>query len=811
MVGRASSGRISLMSRYSLGEQSLMKLGIFRVRMGALVFRRHLLAILLSIATPLLMTWPLVTTAGRGVLGAIYYWDAYTNAMIMGSRVDAALGRAPLSLYDDYYFAPLPHSIVFNENHFGLSILFAPFYLLSESPIGAYNFTLLVSLGLAVFFMYLLVFRLTNNAYAGMVAGVAYAFSPYVFFELGRIQLMAVQWIPAIFLFLHRAIEEQRPRDSVAFWLCILLQIGTCLYYTMFLVPLLAVSGCILLFKQRPSFRFYSWFGATAVVSGLVAFLMVHPYFSVRDSFDLERTLAYASSNDGKFSFFANVHPTNRTLTSMHHLVGARGAHDEIAFPGFTALGLVLTALVASILRAGAHHGPLRVLSGVWSWLVLVAAATFATLLTYSMLPGLLVFGGGAWILIARGLPHPFHGTQGVYLALLLTALVMFLGIYPLTFHGLRVHGIYYYFHTYFPGFNGIRKVGRQALMTTFVLCVLGGFGAALLFARLRSQRDRLIGFVVLLAGLIYELRCFPHPIEGVWGADRAPAALRFVRTLPETDLIAFLPQDRGQRSFRGDIGMALHNYLALYHRHRFVNGQSSWQPPATDLALRALHALPEDGARRALLALGTRHLVLFGEELSPEQAGLRDQLVARPHEYQLVFEEGSHSVFTLVHDPTIELLTTPELPPNLRLIAQNELEANSPLRPHHVLRAFDGDPTTYWSGGRFQRQGQYFEVDLKTPRKVAALEIESPTRVMDVPVSFRLSAKNGSEDLGVIIRRPLLHFYREQVFTPQKFVFRLLLPQPIEADRLRITVEQAVPGSYFSIHELRLYESSHN
>jgi hypothetical protein len=30
---------------------------------------------------------------------------------------------------------------------------------------------------------------------------------------------------------------------------------------------------------------------------------------------------------------------------------------------------------------------------------------------------------------------------------------------------------------------------------------------------------------------------------------------------------------------FAGDAGMALHNYLALYHRHRFLDGQSSFTP----------------------------------------------------------------------------------------------------------------------------------------------------------------------------------------------------------------------------------------
>jgi hypothetical protein len=53
---------------------------------------------------------------------------------------------------------------------------------------------------------------------------------------------------------------------------------------------------------------------------------------------------------------------------------------------------------------------------------------------------------------------------------------------------------------------------------------------------------------------------------------------------------------------------------------------------------------------------------------------------------------------------------------------------------------------------------------------------------------------------------QPVLRLYREQLFSPAKFVFRVVLAQPTLVDRLRITVEQPVPGHYFSTHALRLY-----
>ncbi|MBN2194760.1 MAG: hypothetical protein JW751_18235 [Polyangiaceae bacterium] len=766
------------------------------------------MAVFVAVGAAVLMTWPLAVNAAHHVLGAIYFWDAYTNAMIMGSRVDSALGRAPLSLYDNYFFAPLPRSIVFNENHFGLSLLFAPFHLLSNNPLWAYNLTLLFSLALSTFFTYLLVLRLTGSGYAGVISGVAFACCPYVFFEMGRIQLVATQWIPACFLFLHRAAEERRPRDILGFWGCILLQIGTCLYYAMFLVPLLALVGCLLLLRQRPPPRFYLWFGAGAVGAGLVALLMVYPYFSARGAFNLERSLAFASSYDGKLSFFANVHETNRTLTGMHHRGEWRGAHEEIAFPGFSVLALASAALMVPGWRRLWQRGVRPAFVTIALWFELAVIAGSLTLLGHSMLPGAVVLGVGTWLFARRGVPHPFGGERGLYFATLLLAVAMFLGLYPLEWDGAPVRGLYYYFHTYFPGFNGIRKVSRQAVMTTFAVCVLAGFGGAWLFSKLRRRNDRVLASMLLLGALAFELRSFPHPLEAVWAGSRVPPVLRFVASLPARDSIASVPQESGRQRFVGDAGMALHNYLALYHRHRFVNGQSSWQPPVTELARRALERLPDDGARRALLSMGTRHLVVFGEDLEPGRESLPAELAARPGEYRRVFQQGSHSVFTLLRedDPTLELMEAPALPASARLVPATDLHARSPLQPDRAGLAVDGEEDTYWTGARVQEQGQYFEVELTEARPILGLEIDAPGRVMDVPASYWLSLANGGEELGVVAEQAVLRLCRAQVFAPEEFVFRVVLPRPIPADRVRITLGQPVPGHFFSIHELRLY-----
>jgi hypothetical protein len=164
--------------------------------------------------------------------------------------------------------------------------------------------------------------------------------------------------------------------------------------------------------------------------------------------------------------------------------------------------------------------------------------------------------------------------------------------------------------------------------------------------------------------------------------------------------------------------------------------------------------------------------------------------------------------VFTLLEkdEPSTKLVEAPALPARAERISKSELSATSTLLPERAGLALDGKESTYWTGGRFQEPGQSFEVALSAPRSIAALELVAPGRVMDVPVSFRLTAGVGAVDLGVVAEEPALRFHRAQIFAPETFVFRVVLPKPVTADRVRFAIEQPVPGSYFSIGELRLY-----
>jgi len=775
---------------------------VFRARQRS---KQHALAFLASAVCAVVFTWPLAPHAADHVLRAAFAWDAYTNAMILGSRVDAAIGRGPLSLFDAYYFAPLPHAIVFNENHFGLSLIFAPAYLLTENPLLAYNATLLISLGLSVFFAYLLVERLTGSALAGLLAGIAFAFSPYVVFELGRIQLVATQWIPLSFYFLHRAIDERRLRDAAGFWLAYLLQVGTCLYYAMFLLPLLAATGLGLWARERPSWRTARALLGLGVVAAAVALLGLRPYFSERKHFALERSLAFAASYDGKLAFFGNVPATNLGLPWLPRPENLRGAHEEIAFPSFTVLALVLFGAAAGALRFWRSGATVRLRTVARMAGGLVAAAG-ATLLLHSMLAGFLVVVGLAW-LWRRELPlAALTRGVGLYAVVLCLAVLLFLGLEPLSWRGSPVHGLYYYLYTYVPGFDGIRKVSRQAVMTTLLAAVVASYGCAALLARITTPLARGLAAAGLFAALTFELRSFPHPLEAQWAGATVPSVYEFLARLPKYDLIAAMPQDEGRERFRGDAGMALHNYLALYHKHRFLDGQSSYFPPVTDLVRRALADLPSESAYTILRTVGADHLLVHGGDLPASRQDLVARLEEQTTHYRREFQQGDDSVLALLGPPPRPLAAMPPLPAAARRLSQTELRAASDWESARARYATDGNPSSFWSSRRLQTTGQALEVSLAAPHRVVALEIENPGHELFLPMSYTVETSAAGGAYRTVAREPELVLFHAQIYAPRQFVFRVVLPEPVEADRLRLVVDRPMPGIDIVVHELHVY-----
>jgi hypothetical protein len=444
------------------------------------------------------------------------------------------------------------------------------------------------------------------------------------------------------------------------------------------------------------------------------------------------------------------------------------------------------------------------------AWLVVtVALAAGATLLTHSLLSGTLVLAAALAVWLAY-LPHARLAPAPVtlYMWLLALSVLLFLGLTLLDYHGKPVRGLYYYLYTYVPGWNGIRKISRQAIMTSFGFILLAGFGAQLLLSRISHDKLRL-AVAVLLSGLVaFEFREAPVPLKAVPSGDKVPQAYRFIAAQPGKAPIALLPVYDGLSVFRGHRGQALDNYLALYSHRRTINGKSSFIPQVTRLFNSAMAFLPGATATRVLRSLGAQYVVVRTWDMPAERGerivrGLR----ATRNAYKPVFEDGKDYVFEILpsDDPEDTLAETPKLPLSLEKVPYKGLHAAANVAPERAQRALDGKAASRWSTGRNQRLDDYYEITLATPRELGALELSSPEAIEDAALGYRVEVEDSNGVIRTVATHPHVRLFRDQVFHPRNFVFRVVF-EPVQARRIRVTITDPVPSHWWTIQDATLW-----
>lgn len=750
------------------------------------------------------MTWPLATRLGTHVVDAKWHYDSMVNIHVLGSRMHFMQGRSEglKSVYDNYFCAPTPYSIANNESHFGLVLLYAPFYLATDDPLLSYNLLLLLCLALSGYAMYRLARELAGHELAAGLAGVAYAFCPYIFFEMGRIQLVAAMWIPLFALHLHRAARTQSVKDVVLVALLFAMQVGSCLYYAMFMVVYAAFVGLYWLIEHRAfTKKLALGLAAAAIVAGSLVGFMTYPYVKARKDFTLTRSEELTDSYSGRLTDLVSVYPMNKAWKRLHNK--ADGPTEPIAFPGLVIAALALLALIvpaASAVRAAPPEARKRFWIGLPLALAVLPLAAYVSLIAHTFLAGAAIVTVAviAWRLTmrARFLPS-LVVTHGLFL---LMGLVLFLGPLPFEHAGQPVRGLYYYLYKHVFGFDGIRYVSRFTVFNMLALCTLGAIGGA---ALLGKGKRAVPLFVLTLALMLTELRNAPVALAKLPSVATVSPVYKWLREHPGPEPIATIPAyPMGYYGARND-------YLALFHHRRTIDGKSSWMPPITHTFIYESRRQPRRTMTRLLQSLGAKYLVVHSAELDPPRAlRVRDWLDRRPDDFQRRYSAGTDYVYEVMkpRDKSVSLLSTPALPERAQRIPTSELTATANIFPEQAALALDGRPRSRWTTRRVQFQGDWFELELKTPRKVQALELRDFGEAFEAPAAFTMIVRDEAGVQTTVLVRPELRYYYDQVFHPRSFVMRLVLPKPTAAKAVRIQLNDSVAGRRFSIHEVALY-----
>ena len=778
---------------------------------------KNLLILLLFGALSVGMTWPLVTHLEDHVIDTKWYYDALTMAMVLGTRVNFLLGDGAGGLYDNYFCYPVPDSIVFNENLFGLSLLYLPFYLATKDYLLSYNLLLLLCLTLSGHFTYLLVRRLTGSDLAGLLSGAAFAFCPYVFFEMGRIQLVATQWIALCVFFLHRTVETGRFRDMIGLGLAYVMQLGSCLYYGLFLLLLfLFVGTALVVIHKRWNAAFWLKLATAALGCIPLAAVEVYPYLTAQNRFSFTRSLQKAERYSGELSHFLNVYPINRTMTFLHE--AAKGPTEPIAFPGFTVVALALIAVLVPWIGAyrrqpseGMKKEAVRTL-GFWVLVLFAAVGAAVVFGTFLVAIALAAIGFIYWR--RQTANRMLAPTAIIYLVFLPLITLLYLGIEPLEVNRDSVYGPYYYLYRYVPGFDSVRYVSRQFVLVMLTLVVLAGYGSAAIFRSIARASMRIPLFLATMTLILVEFLNAPVSLARVPGRRTLPGAYGWLAAHRGDEPIAIIPGH-----YLGYYG-ALHNYLALFHRRKTVNGKSSWIPPITRLYIHEMRRFPRRSGTRLLQTLGVKYVVVHTEELDRWHAKrIVDVLTSETGSYREVFRSsedgnGGDYVFELLPstDPTLRIAKMPALPKSgIEPYHRWQVKVATSRNRDKATFAFDEDPETRWSTERLQKSGNFVDFELAGPQRVVAIEFSDFEYILDAPLSYRVlvsnqSAENGQEHWQPVLEVPDLELHEELVFCPKDFVFRIVLPTPTLVHRIRIELLDTVPGHSWAINETRIW-----
>jgi hypothetical protein len=528
-------------------------------------------------------------------------------------------------LHAPYIFYPTGFSLVGGELTPAQMLLAMPLAL-AFGPVVAYNAAALASFVLTGFAAYLLVTYLSRDRWAGVLAGVIFAFIPFRYQQFGNhLPLMGTQWIPLAFLFAERTLRTRHRHDAFLLGLFFALNVLTSWYYAAIVGLLLVVY---LLWRTRPWREHLA--DRDLLICGLVALLtavalvipVALPYLQARAEGNLTQNLSEADQWSASITdyFIPNpLHPLWGRYIARY-LVPTNELWRAFEFTLFWGFGASLLALY------GWSHDR-RPFTRALGLVLLVA------------------------VLLSLGLTFHFHG-RPVRLPVSTDAATAFNGVMTTITQRLSPLHIPYdlaaqdaiaiplpamLLYLFVPPFGGIRVWSRFGVVAGLMVAALAGLGLA---AWRREQsataahRGAMLGSIFFVGLALFEF------LTVSFGMVRpGPRAVdEWLAAQPQFFAVIQLPYDVALE------GSQL--YYSQHHGKPIASGYGSFFPDAFTTHEEDLRAFPADRSLDVLLGWGVRYVLLNQTDFAdwPDLASH----IADQSRLQLAYDDGDVRVYEL-------------------------------------------------------------------------------------------------------------------------------------------------------------------
>jgi hypothetical protein len=328
--------------------------------------RREAAIVLLGFAAlAVLFTFPL--SLHLGSVGRVDNGDGQFSIWNV-AWVARALVRDPLHVLDANIFYPHLGTLTYSETNLGAGALAVPIYWTTRNAYAAHNVVLLLSFVLSGAGMYYLVRYLTADRRAAAIAGICFAFCPYVMAHTPHIQLLMTAGLPFSLLALHRLVERRTAADGATLGLVLAIQTYFCGYYAVFAVLMVGFAALVMMAWRGlwKDLDFWKAIGAGAIVAVALALPLVAAFASHQRATGFARSLQSAREFSAVWrDYLASASYAHAPLLA----IAGRRPTGDMLFPGVVTLAFG-AAGAAIAWRAG---GRLREAAVVYGGLALIA------------------------------------------------------------------------------------------------------------------------------------------------------------------------------------------------------------------------------------------------------------------------------------------------------------------------------------------------------------------------------------------------------------------------------------------------------
>ncbi len=199
------------------------------------------LALGIFVGAALLATYPLILRPSHAIAGGL--GDPLLNATVLAWDADRAR-HGFQGFWDIPFLFPHSHTLAYAEPLIGVALFTTPIEWVSSNPILAYNVAYIGSYVLAGFGMFLLTRDLWGRTDAAILAGLAFALTPYRLAQTTHLQVLMNGWMPIGLWALHRYFASGARRWMAAFAAVFVLQgLSNGYYFYFFLLPVACVAA----------------------------------------------------------------------------------------------------------------------------------------------------------------------------------------------------------------------------------------------------------------------------------------------------------------------------------------------------------------------------------------------------------------------------------------------------------------------------------------------------------------------------------------------------------------------------------------